>query len=183
MDTDLVNGESSETLYARELAHMGRACAGVVHVRTDEIWRTAMATRATVLSSMNEEYSEWDMANGLVEMTTDNLYSLGQMHPDAITFGVLLVDIADYANGEEDKNSTKLKYFVAVNAHNWWGTPPAISLLQQLVLLLPSSNTRLILITPDIPPPDELNGWATINFGAPSFAELGRLRHRPHTVY
>ena len=172
MDANLVNKESSESVYAKELAHMSRACVGVTHVRTDELWRTVIATRQTILVSMQETYTEWGCVSGTIPMGQDNVYDLAKVDDTPAPFLLFMQELAEKANDltEEMKG---LHYYVAVGVQEWWANPLSISMIQQLASLLPSTNYRLVLITPDIPLPEQLSGnIATIDFGHPTFEEL-----------
>ena len=172
MDANLVKKESSESVYAKELAHMSRACVGVTHVRTDELWRTVIATRQTILTSMQESYTEWGCVSGTIPMGQDNVYDLAKVDDNPAPLLLFMEELAEKANDltEEMKG---LHYYVAVGVQEWWTNPLSISMIQQLASLLPSTNYRLVLITPDIPLPEQLSGnIATIDFGHPTFEEL-----------
>lgn len=170
MDIDLINKEASEVSYTKEMAHLARACAGVIHVRADEIWRAVMATRHSIVMSMKHECCEWDISTGLFSVEDINIVDLAEAKGEPQSFGDFLDTVGEFANNIEEQKT--IRYYVAINAHNFWGSPHSVSMLQQLSILLPTTNVRLVLITPDIPPPDELDGWQCIHFGAPSFTEL-----------
>lgn len=173
MEAETINAQNSEEEFAHKLSHMGRACAGIIHVRTEEIWRTVLTTRRTILGSLKEQYKEWDALNGLRTLSINDTYNIGNVGDGNNQMVDILRAIVSDCNNPEIADGDALHYYCLVNPQYWWETPIATPLLQQLALLLPPSNVRLILVTPDTPPPAHIgDGTATINMNSPTYSEL-----------
>lgn len=162
---------SSEEKYSQELSHLFRACAGLIHVRTEEIWRTVLATRRIILSGATPaHYEEWDFTGGVKQVNAIGMYSIGESGDRRDLVGVL-EDIVEKCSTPdyEDKN------IVLVNPHHFWSSPPCQETLLLLANMLPTTSCRVLLVTPDMPSPESLgDGLATVYMLPPSFEELKR---------
>lgn len=176
MDTNLSHHESSEEEYAHRLAHMARAGAGIIHVRTDELWRTVLATRKTVIAAMRSNYNEWDIMSGTKSMTVTEMYNIGDDTGGGEQLGDVLRDIIKIATDPDNVNNEVLTFYTIINPHFWWDSPIILQMLQQSLTLLPASSCRLVLVTPDMAHPAAIgDGVGTITMKAPSFTELQDL--------
>ena len=168
MEINTTEGASSEKAYEEKLSHYSRACAGLIHVRTDEIWRTVLSTRNIVMGPLGATYKEWDILSGIKTVAPTDLYKLSPDGGREALFEVLTQVV------ESCSDDNRLPEYIALlNPQYFWAAPDIHHALQQLSVLLPTSNTRVLLITPDIPAPESFgDGIATIHTLAPSYNEL-----------
>jgi AAA+ superfamily predicted ATPase len=167
-----VASRNSEETFARRLQILSDAGAGVIHVRTHEVIRATVACRKAVLLD-NGVYREWDVAHGFRQFDLQNMNQMtmgGDNMIDLMTaLSQPITAIPDSSNDEEH-----MHYFVFVNPQYWLeNNPIAHHHIQQACHILPSTNVRMVLVTPDAPLPSILaDTVTTLFFEPPGHAEL-----------
>ena len=145
--------------------------AGIIHVRTNEIIRAAIAVRKQALID-NGTVKEWDTVNGFRQYTVenvDNMVIAGDGNIDiTAAFSAPLSQLRD-SPGEEG-----FSYYIFINPHVYMENNPTLS---QLVLTyshcLPSTNVIVVIITPDVALPTEVDAnILSLHFEPPGLGEL-----------
>lgn len=146
------------------------SCSGIIHVRSNEIQRAAIACRKIALTE-GSDYLEWDITRGFVEYTVydyaDSLKA-GKQCPQFVEAMKQVFDnLATY------RAKDKLQYISFVDPSRLWGVPAAVDYMRRAAQVMPQTNVRLIMITPDIPPFEDLADlMTTVTLSPPGFAEL-----------
>lgn len=144
--------------------------AGIIHVRTNEIIRASVAIRKQALLD-GGLVKEWDIVNGFRAFTSDNV-------SEVIVPGDGNIDIGSAFSSPLDQLRTpgedKVVYFVYVNPHVFMENNPTLTqLLLTYSHALPSTNVVVVLVTPDIPLPTEVEtNILSIHFEPPGLGEL-----------
>lgn len=160
----------SEKDFARKFSTYVDSGAGIIHVRTNEILRAAVAIRKQVIVD-NGTVREWDVVNGFRTYTKDNV-------GEHINSGDNNVDIGAAFSLPLEALRTPtgngVSYYVFVNPHVYMENNPTLTqLLLTYSHALPSSNVVVVLLTPDIPLPTEAeSNILSIHFEPPGLGEL-----------
>lgn len=167
----------SENSFVLELGLLVDSGAAVIHVRTHEVMRGVVAVRKALLSA-GHFYKEWNIAQGFRDFDITNFMKCATEEGD----GRVMISEAMAAPGEaaqekppnEEEENDKYRFFCFLNLQYWAeGDPLLHHYIQQYSHTLPSTNIRIILITPDISLPEVIaDTVATIKLSAPSHTEL-----------
>lgn len=182
INSDLLNRHSEDS-FAEQLRIVSDAGAGVIHIRCSEVMRGVMCVRKSLLLDGNV-YKEWDVVNGFKEFTTENMFALNVSGDNNANImdayqSPLRAISTDGATGlgasgnEEDRRP--LSYFAFINPQFWLRENPLLThLTLYYASVLPSTDLRVLLITPDIALPDQLlsENTYTIHFETPGLGEL-----------
>lgn len=160
----------SETEFVNKFSMYVDSGAGLVHVRANETLRAALAVRKAVITD-GGEYREWDVVSGFRAFNADNLYNHALPGDGEIdlssTFATPLSTLRDGSGGD------RVRYFVYINPHPFMENNPAIAQLVAMYgQLLPASNVCVVLITPDMPLPENIGQILSIRFETPGLGEL-----------
>lgn len=181
INSDLLNRHSEEE-FAETLRIVSDAGAGVIHVRCTEVMRGIMSLRKSLLLDGNQ-YKEWDVVNGFKTFTTENMYALNVNGDgnanimDAYQLPhrqIVAPDLGTAASASTD-DRRPLQFFVYVNPHFWMKDNPIMAYLTLYYSsILPATDLRILLITPDIALPDQLLSESTysVRFNPPGLGEL-----------
>lgn len=161
----------SEEDFAKELLRFSDAGAGVIHVRTKEILRATIALRKAILVGGNP-MREWDIVHGWREFDLEHMYTSNYAGDKNIQFFEELEK--PMAAIEQAVDDGKFSYFVYVNPQYWLDNSPISNhWLHMYSHLLPSTQVRVILLTPDEALPEVVVDTAvTLRFEAPGYGEL-----------
>ena len=165
----------SEDSFSETLGLLANSGIGVVHIRTKEIIRASLALRKAILTEGNH-YREWSVAYGMAELDASDILDINlQGKGDGVAD--LTAALGMPGNPEFIKETDKddsLHFFVYVNPQYWLdGNPMAAHYIMQYTHMLPSTNVRVILLTPDMPLPDSLSdSVVTVRLVPPSHGEL-----------
>lgn len=160
----------SEEAFSVDFSTYVDSGAGVIHVRTNEVLRAALAVRKQALLD-GGTVREWDTVNGFRSFNTDN-------STDVLSEGDGNVDISSslMAPLELLRSSPEegVHYFVFLNPHIFFdGNPVLTQLLLTYSHILPSVNVVVVLITPDVPLPVEVeSNILSLTFSPPGLSEL-----------
>lgn len=171
--SESLSTRNSEEEFARGLRVLSDSGSGVIHVRTHEVQRAAIAMRRTVLVE-GDAYHEWDVQTGFKEFDVQSMYELTR-EGDGTDLGRALGRPVAHSREPATRNAEdKMHYFVFLNPHYWLETnPQAHHLLQQAAFILPSTNVVVILVTPDAPLPQAIADFTvTLRFETPGHSEL-----------
>jgi ATP-dependent 26S proteasome regulatory subunit len=161
---------NSTTEFEREIRSRIDACAGIIHVRTKEIQRAAISCRKIALSEASL-YKEWDINRGIVEYDASN-------YTDSLKAGKPCPQFGDAIKGVFDglaefQKKDKLQYIAFVDPSKFWEAPACVDWWRKAAHILPQTNVRLIIITPDDPPPKIMADlMTTVRLDPPGFQEL-----------
>jgi hypothetical protein len=161
----------SEEDFAQELLRYSDAGAGVIHVRTKEILRATIALRKAILVGGNP-MQEWDIVHGWRQFDLEHMYTSNfKGGGETQFFDELEKPMAAIEHNVDDG---KFSYFVFVSPQFWLDNNPVSNhWLHMYSHLLPSTQVRVILLTPDEPLPDMVVDTAvTMRFEAPGYREL-----------
>ncbi len=163
----------SENDFSRELIRFSDAGAGIIQVRTGELLRATVALRKAILAGGNP-CQEWDIVHGWRTFELGNMFTCNLAGDKNIDFfAALEKPLASVDNNIEDG---KFSYFVYVNPHYWLdGSPVSNHWLQMYSHLLPSTQVRMILVTPDQALPEVvINTAVSVRFETPGHEELSK---------
>lgn len=172
--SDTLLQRSSEEEFAMELDTLANASACVIHIRTDEVMRAIIATRKTVLVNSNKLY-EWDIHRGQRKYELTNMHDLmleGDGNVDVMEqFAKPLTELT--AAEGEDKGALRFYVFVGMEHFLTANAPLLGQLLLEQASVLPASNSRVVIITPDEALPEPLCTHVTsMRLLPPSHQEL-----------
>ena len=161
----------SEEDFAKELLRYSDAGAGVIHVRTSEILRAQIALRKAILVGGNP-MKEWDIVHGWRAFDLEHMYTSNLAGDKAIQFFDELEK--PMAAIEDNVDEGKFSYFIYVSPQFWLDNSPISNhWLHMYSHLLPSTQVRMILLTPDEPLPEMVIDTAVVmRFEAPGYREL-----------
>lgn len=176
----LVSDRNSEEDFNDELVNLLAAGAGIIHVRAAEMLRGLHATRRALLLDPEMEVYEWDMINGMERLTTEHIY-------------------AKRTDGDKEPQLHKAIEDHVVAKYQWWESgaasdadklrsysyiffnPPGAAMnsplfqqhLMELSHFLPATEIRVIFVTNDEPPPEDIaHTMVSIDFDRPGHGEL-----------
>ena len=160
----------SEKDFARKFSTYVDSGAGIIHIRTNEIIRASVAIRKQVIVD-GGTVREWDVVNGFRTYTKDNVANPLVDGDGNIDIGQAFSAPLDTLRGVAPEG---VCYFVYVNPHVFMENNPT---LMQLLLTyshaLPSTNVVVVLVTPDLPLPTEVeSNILSITFEPPGLGEL-----------
>lgn len=170
VSTSLTNRHSEDD-FARKLQVLADSGAGVIHIRSNEVVRAMMATRKAVLLD-NNVYHEWNIADGFRTFTVGDMCKIDVSGDrDVDIHACIARPGAAVKECEDDDHYT---FYAYLNTQFWLDNNPVTTHhLQNYCHMLSSSNIRVLLITPDIPLPEELSDTiVTIHFDPPAHQEL-----------
>lgn len=160
----------SEQEFSKEFSTYIDSGVGIIHVRTHEIIRAAIAIRRQIIVD-GGAVQEWDIVNGFRTYTKDNVQ-------DVLVAGDGNIDIngafgSPMENVKTDTAST-ITCYVYINPHVFMENNPTLT---QLMLtyshVLPSTNTVVVVLTPDIPLPiEDTANILSLTFEPPGLGEL-----------
>lgn len=164
----------SEEKFADELMVLSDAGAAFIHVTTPEVPRALMAARKRLITSGNT-IKEWSIVSGMAEVEISNMTSTKLTGNSQLDLGQCLADIAEAAHEDEASSDDHYTYYIFANPHFFFENN--VALIHQVQMLsayvLPSTNIKVIMITPEIALPDELKDYmVTLPFATPSHREL-----------
>ena len=161
----------SEEDFAKELLRFSDAGAGIIHVRTSEILRATIALRKAILVGDNP-MKEWDIVHGWRQFDIEHMYTSNLAGDKNIQFFDELEK--PMAAIEDAVAEGKFSYFVYVSPQYWLDNSPISNhWLHMYSHLLPSTQVRVILLTPDEALPEVVVDTAvTLRFEAPGYNEL-----------
>lgn len=163
----------SEDDFSKDLIRFSDAGAGIIQVRTSELLRATVAIRKSILAGGNPIH-EWDIVHGWRNFELSNMFTCNLPGDNAVDFfAALEKPLASVDNNIDDG---KFAYFVYVNPQYWLdGSPVSNHWLHMYSHLLPSTQVRMILLTPDEALPEVVVDTAvTIRFEAPGHQELNK---------
>jgi AAA+ superfamily predicted ATPase len=163
----------SENDFAKELIQFSDAGAGIIQVRTSELLRATVAIRKSILAGGNPIH-EWDIVHGWRDFELSNMFTCNLPGDKNIDFFNALE--RPLASVDENIEDGKFAYFIYVNPQYWLdGSPVSNHWLQMYSHLLPSTQVRVILLTPDEALPEVVvNTAVSIRFEAPGHEELSK---------
>ena len=160
----------SEQEFSKQFSTYIDSGVGIIHVRTHEIIRAAIAIRRQIIVD-GGTVKEWDVVNGFRAYNKDNIQ-------DVLVAGDNNIDIGGAFGSPLDniKSDTgnKITCYVYVNPHVYMENNPT---LMQLMLtyshVLPSTNTVVVVLTPDMPLPlEDTANILSLTFEPPGLGEL-----------
>lgn len=167
-----ITDRNSEEVFASEMQILLDAGAGVIHVRAGEMFRAACASRKTLLAD-GCLYKEWNVVDGFRVFDLSNFTSSDVTGDGVIDLATALhTPVSTLSEGEEENT---VKVFVYIAPHHWLehNNPTLIHHLMVAAQVLPSTNTRIVLITPDVSLPDSVSDLvASVRFNSPGYKEL-----------
>lgn len=145
--------------------------AGIIHVRTNEIIRAAVAVRKQAIVD-GGTVREWDVVNGFRQYTNDNVANVLINGDGNIDIGSAFSSPLDQLRNASDEDG--VFYFVFINPHVFMENNPTLTqLLITYSHALPSTNVVVVLITPDLPLPSEVDAnILSLHFEPPGLGEL-----------
>ena len=163
----------SEDDFSKELIQFSDAGAGIIQVRTSELLRATVAIRKSILAGGNPLH-EWDIVHGWRDFELSNMFTCNLPGDKNIDFFNALE--RPLASVDENIDDGKFAYFIYVNPQYWLdGSPVSNHWLQMYSHLLPSTQVRMILLTPDEALPEVVSNTAvSIRFEAPGHEELSK---------
>lgn len=175
LDDSTSNYDSAQDYHDR-LQLLVDAGAGVIHVRTTEVVRAAIETRRQGLKD-EAAVHEWDIVNGWRDIKSSAVDAMVTTGDGNIDIGAAMkrpLDELRQGSSGRGSGDGKKKYFIFVNPHHFMQDNPEIAqLLTVYSHQLPSTEISVILITPDIPLPNNLNdSILSIHFNTPGLSEL-----------
>lgn len=160
--------------FTEEIRYRVDACTGIIHVRTNEILRAAQCCRRVAISE-GSRYREWDINRGFVEYTAQDLNDNLKTGEPLPQFPAALKKMFDVMIQERDapQRDEAIVYVAYVDPSPFWGAPASVDFMRKAAALLPQTNYRMIVITPDHPPPEEIADlMSTVKLRPPGFNEL-----------
>lgn len=179
INSDLLN-RHSEDEFGEKLRIISDAGSGVIHLRCTEVMRAIHSIRKSLLIEGNV-YKEWDVVNGFKEYTSENMFNInvtGDSNANILEqYQMPMRQASNPSNAVSDDSADRrpLQFYAYVNPHMWMENNPV---LQYLTLyyasILPATDYRVLLITPDIALPDQLlaDSVYSIRFNPPGLGEL-----------
>lgn len=160
----------SEVEFSRLFSVYVDSGAGIIHVRTNEVLRAAIAVRKQALLD-NGIVKEWDIVNGFRLITKDTVSNMSLS-------GDGNIDISSAFSAPleaiRSQSSPDMQCFMYINPHIFFENNPILThLLLTYSHLLPSTNVVVVLVTPDIPLPNEIQSTIlSLPFSPPGITEL-----------
>ena len=158
------------------------ACAGLIHIRTQEIMRCRMVTRSAIFADTGSELVEWDIVNGFIKIPIQdkNIISTDTGEIVVNPADVIAKPLAHLQEMSGDFSDTAdapdCCFYVYINFHTWFDNPVVVHHIQTYADLLPTTNRRIIFITPDAPLPDNIaDTMVSIRLDTPGQTELRKF--------
>jgi len=163
----------SEDAFSHKLMVYSDSGASVIHVRTDEVVRATLALRKTVLVESNK-YKEWDIINGFREFDANTMFRTNVEGDGQLVFNTAISEpMKELLKKETQEDEETMRFFVYVNPLYWMEEPAVVHMIQQYAHVLPASNVRIVLVTPNIPIPEAVSSSVvTLYFDSPGHKEL-----------
>lgn len=160
----------SERDFSRTFSTYVDSGAGIIHVRTNEIIRAAIAIRKQV-GIDNGTVKEWDVVNGFRTFDKDNVSNILIPGDGNIDIGSAFAAPLEQLRAGV---SSDVSYYVYIGPHVFMENNPTMTqLLLMYSQILPATNVVVVLITPDIPLPTEADSnILSITFEPPGLGEL-----------
>ncbi len=171
---DILNSQAtrhSEQEFSVKFSTFVDSGVGIIHVRTREIIRASIAIRKQAILD-GGAVREWDVVNGFRTFTKDNVTStLLQGDGNIDISSAFHTPIDDILRGEGEDT---VQYYLYINPHVFMeGNPTLTQLLLMYSEILPSRNVVVVIITPDIALPDEVESTIlSLPFETPGISEL-----------
>lgn len=168
-----IQARNSEEEFARGLRILADSGSGLIHVRTHEVLRAAIALRRIVLVE-GDVYNEWDIQTGFKKFDVASMYDLGKAGDSVDPVRAMERPITDSRESSVRGAEDKMHYYVYLNPQYWLdNNPPMNHILQQAAFILPSTNVVVVMITPDMPLPEAIADLTvTLRFSPPGHSEL-----------
>lgn len=165
-----ISNRHSENDFSLKFSTYVDAGVGIIHVRTKEVLRAAVAVRKQALID-GGVIKEWDVVNGFRSPTADTVSNVIFAGDGNIDIGSAFSAPLDQLRNQREEG---VHYFVYINPHVFMENNPTIT---QLLILyshcLPSTNVVVVIITPDIPLPAEADAAIlSLPFEPPGLGEL-----------
>ncbi len=165
-----ISNRHSENDFSLKFSTYVDAGVGIIHVRTKEVLRAAVAVRKQALID-GGVIKEWDVVNGFRSPTADTVSNVIFAGDGNIDIGSAFSAPLDQLRNQREEG---VHYFVYINPHVFMENNPTIT---QLLILyshcLPSTNVVVVIITPDIPLPAEADAAIlSLPFDPPGLGEL-----------
>lgn len=164
--------------FVDEIRVLSTAGASVIHARTDEIARALSVMRESLIRD-GHTYTEWDVLHGAKSLEVSNYREhagvTGNGNLDfTAEFEEPLKEAINRLSSQEEDDSEVFRYFVYVNPQFWIENNPVVAqLLVTYEEILPTTTTRIILVTPDEPlPEDTEQRMTTVRMTTPGISEL-----------
>lgn len=178
--SNLIVERNSEEEFANDFMNNVSAGCSIIHVRSHEVGRAIEIMRKRILVE-GEEYSEWDVVNGTRKFELSNFEDPRRSGDGDIVMASALEKIwnkyTDYYTGAEngrDIDSMNNDFNIVVNPQFFWDKAPQV--MQRFIDFsqhLATSNIIVVLVTPDLPLPEELSDFmSTVELGRPGHGEL-----------
>ncbi len=163
----------SEDAFSHKLMVYSDSGASVIHVRTDEVVRATLALRKSVLVESNK-YKEWDIVNGIRSFDANNMFKTNVKGDGNIVFNRAIGEPMEvFAEKKTDDDDETMHFFVYVNPLYFMEEPAVVHMIQQYAHILPATNVRIVLVSPDIPAPESVSSsLVTLHFDAPGHKEM-----------
>lgn len=161
----------SEQDFSRKFSTYVDSGVGVIHVRTHEIIRAAMALRKQIIVD-GGSVKEWDIVNGFKTYTRDNVNDVLVTGDSNIDIGGAFAVPLD--NLKNNAGAQNIMCYVYLNPHVFMeGNPTLTHLLMTYSHVLPATNTVVVVLTPDMPlPVDSGANILSMHFDPPGLGEL-----------
>ena len=165
-----ISNRHSENDFSLKFSTYVDAGVGIIHVRTKEVLRAAVAVRKQALID-GGVIKEWDVVNGFRSPTADTVSNVIFAGDGNIDIGSAFSAPLDQLRNQREEG---VHYFVYINPHVFMENNPTIT---QLLILyshcLPSTNVVVVIITPDLPLPAEADAAIlSLPFEPPGLGEL-----------
>lgn len=172
MDIDSKQAERhSERDFSLRFSTYVDSGAGIIHVRTKEIIRAAVAVRKQAIVD-GGSVREWDVVNGFRNYNNDNVSNILIAGDGNIDIGSAFSAPLEQLRSTSEEDG--VTYFVFINPHVFMENNPTMTqLLITYSHALPSTNVVVVLITPDTPLPSEVDAnILSLDFEPPGLGEL-----------
>lgn len=182
VSNDVLDRNSDEEL-GDDIHSLSDAGAAVIHVRTSEVSRCLDALR-TAITVDEARYREWDVVNGWREFDIQNRQSPNVTGDKKVNFAQEIrtpeetrksvTTNPDHSTPPESARGSSMQYFVFVNPQYWVENNPVFAhMVLHYAKELPSTDIRVIIVTPDVPLPEAVSdSLVTVRFNPPGHAEL-----------
>lgn len=176
-----MKSENSEQQLLNRIHLLSDAGGAVIHVRTREPYRAAIALRKH-MTHAGTPYKEWDVINGFRTFTKENYAEIGVSGSVEDFGGAFIHPLNELRNASSaiHSDNEKTHFFAYVDPHPFIeNNPIALEMLQQYSVMLPSTNVCLLLITPDQPLPGVPVGTVMVaDLPTPTMLELQSVLSR-----
>lgn len=160
----------SEQDFSRKFSILIDSGVGIIHVRTNELLRASMAIRRQILADKGT-VREWDIVNGFREFDKDDVADVLKTGDGNIDIGSAFTAPMEYIKNSKNQN---VSCYIYVSPHVYMENNPVMAqLMLTYAHVLPSTNTVVVLLTPDIPlPVENAANILSLQFEPPGLGEL-----------